>query len=103
MWYTYTHTHIHAYYYICHSAIKNEILPFVTTCIELGGHDTKWSKSENDKYCIIYLYIWNLKKHWQKQFKYIENKLVIARDEGCKRNSEGGQKVEEKKANTVDI
>ena len=52
--------------------------------------------------------MWNLKKKKKRQknkFRYTENKLTTARDEGLnvREISEGGQKVEEKEANTVDI
>ena len=70
------------------------------------GHYTKWSKSENDKYCIIYLLCERKEKKNQKnKFRYTENKLTIARGEGLnvREISEEGQKVEEKKVNTVDI
>ena len=30
----------------------NEILPFATTCMDLGGYYAKWNKSDRDKYCM---------------------------------------------------
>ena len=45
------------------------------------------------------------KKNQKNKFRYTENKLTIARGEGLnvREISEEGQKVEEKKVNTVDI
>ena len=52
MWYTHTHTHTHTQEY--YSAIKkNEILPFVTTWMDLEGimpNETSWA--EGDTYCM---------------------------------------------------
>ena len=50
--YVYTHTHIMVYY----SAIKNEILPFTTTWINLfRGMLSEISQTEKDKYRMILL------------------------------------------------
>ena len=59
--YMYIYTHIHTMEY--YSAIKkNEILPFVTTwmdleCIMLS--EISWK--EKDKYHVIFTYMWNIK------------------------------------------
>ena len=61
------------------------------------GHYTKWSKSENDKYGIK-------KGKPKKQIQIYREQIDDCQRWGVVREiSEGGQKVEEKKANTVDI
>ena len=55
-----THTHTHEYY---SAIIKKKILPFVTTWRELEGIVlSEISQTEKDKYCMIPLMVWNLKK-----------------------------------------
>ena len=50
----YTHTHTHTLKMKYYSAIKNEILPFVTTCIKFQDIILKeMSQTEKDKYCKI--------------------------------------------------
>ena len=57
--YTHTHTHTHTHIYTMefYSAIKkNEILPFVTTWVDLGDIMlSEISQTEKDKYCMISL------------------------------------------------
>ena len=54
MWYTYT-----VEYY---SAIKNEIMPFAETWMDLEGIMlSEMSQTEKDKYCMISL-LWGIKK-----------------------------------------
>ena len=36
------------------------------------GHNAKWNKSEKDKYCMISLIRWNLKKKKNQAHKYRE-------------------------------
>ena len=57
MWHAHTHTHTHTHKMGYYSAIKkNEILPFVTTWIDLEGSMlNKISQIEKDKYCMISL------------------------------------------------
>ena len=54
---THTHTHTHIYTMEFYSAIKkNEILPFVTTWVDLGDIMlSEISQTEKDKYCMISL------------------------------------------------
>ena len=56
---THTHTHTHTYTMEYYSAIKNnEILPFVTTWIDLEGIMlSEVSQIEKDKSCITHLYV----------------------------------------------
>ena len=50
MWNTCTHTHTEEYY----SAVRNEILPFMTTWMECEGIMlNEISQTEKDKYCIL--------------------------------------------------
>ena len=51
---THTHTHTHTMEY--HSVIKNEILPFIATWMDVEGFIlSEISQTENDKYCVISL------------------------------------------------
>ena len=55
-WYIYTHTHTHTHTHTMeyYSAIKNEILPFATTWMDLEGIMlSEVSQTEKDKYCMI--------------------------------------------------
>ena len=56
-WYTHTHIHTHKYY----SAIKNEIMPFATTWMDL---ELIILSEVNQRKQISYdiTYMWNLKK-----------------------------------------
>ena len=72
------------------------------------GHYTKWSKSENDKYCVIYLICEILKKtktktKAKKQVQIYREQIDNCQRWGveCKRNKWRGSKGQE--ANTVDI
>ena len=55
--YTHTHTHTHTHTMEYYSAItKNEILPFVTTWMDLENVTlSEVSQIEKDKYCMISL------------------------------------------------
>lgn len=44
---------------------KKEMLSFMTTWINPGGYDTKWNKSEKDRWCMLG-YMWDLKQQKQK-------------------------------------
>ena len=81
--------YIYVYTYVCVSGIllnhkKNEILPFVTNCMDLQGIIlNEISHSEKDNVVLDLPYVWNLKYI----FIYIkgidtENRLVVARGRG---------------------
>ena len=53
MWYTHRHTHARTHTVEYHSAIKNDILPFTATWMDLEG--IMLSEKERDKYCLISL------------------------------------------------
>ena len=58
-----THTHTHTYYTLeCYSAIKNEILPFVTTLMDLGVIMLSATSDRERQilWVFIYMYMWNL-------------------------------------------
>ena len=60
--YTHTHTHTHTHTMKYYSAIKNEILPFTTTWINLfRGMLSEISQTEKDNYHMISL-VCNIKK-----------------------------------------
>ena len=85
-------------------AIKNKILPFVTTPMDLEGITlSEISQTEKDTYCMISLghKIYKVKQgNQQNKMKIIntENRTVIARGgRGCQRGGwkdEGGQEVQ---------
>ena len=53
---THTHTHIHTMEYYYSAIEKNEILPFMTTWMDLEGiMPSEISQTEKDKYCMISL------------------------------------------------
>ena len=62
---------VYTYIYECYSAIKkNEILPFVTTWMDLEGINAKWNKSDRERQILYdFTYIWNLKKQKNKHNK----------------------------------
>ena len=74
MWHTHTHTHTHTHIYNGVLAIKeNEIMPFAMD----GPRDyqTKWNKSEKDKYHMI-SYMWNIKYNTKWMYLQNRNRLI---------------------------
>ena len=75
-----------------YSAIKkNEMLSFVTTWMDLEGSIlSEVTQTDEDKYHMIFTFMWILKKENKanektKQNTLIENKLMIATGEGVKK------------------
>ena len=87
--YTHTHTHTHTHTGILFSHKKewNDAI-----CSNMDGprdHYTKWSKSGRERQIWVHLYmkskIWHKWIYPWNRLTDIENKLVIAKGEGCER------------------
>ena len=93
--------YVYIYMYVCvcvyttkyYSALRKEILPFVTTW--MNEHYTKWNKSYTERQMLHHItYIWNLKikytetesrnggmrRSWSKGSKLLLCKLIVSRD-----------------------
>ena len=75
----YTHTHTHTHKMVYYSAIKNEILPFATTWMDLWYY-TKWnsviSKSEN-KCQYDFTHMWNYEQRKKRETKLKQNPRLL--------------------------